>query len=380
MNIHKFIWIVMIVSVAVALGWFYRSPHEHHHSQKAVKNVYYCPMHPTYTSDRPGDCPICNMALVKRKKQEGASIASSTKNAGHDHKRVDDYAPVQLDTRQRQLLHVRTVAVKKENLTKRIRAFGFVAHEIDLYKIQNEFTEAYQKYVSIYRDYRRVSNRSRNWETHRDLQTKVLEAEHNLLMLGLGPAQIENLRSIKWYEAWNQPELEMFKENNNYWVFAQIFERDLGFVEVGQKVEIEIPAFYEKLNGVIRSVGGTIDPETRTLRALIEIIGYRGELTANMTAYVDILSELGEHLVVPREAVMDLGTRRIVFVDRGQGVFDPVEVEVGFEGEGYWAVERGLEERQKVVASGNFLLDSESRLRAEMDHVGLEEEAGHVHH
>jgi multidrug efflux pump subunit AcrA (membrane-fusion protein) len=261
---------------------------------------------------------------------------------------------------------VRTAAVKKEEVSKTVRAIGYVAHNVDLYKIQNEFIDAYRKYVTVYRDYRRYDTRRRNWDVYRELQTKFLEAEHELTLLGLGEADIAKLRDIKWWKSWDQPELAILRESNNYWIVAQVFERDLGFVEVGQKAKIMIPSFHEEMTGIIRSVGGRVDPETRTVRALIEITDYRGELKADMLAYIDISSELGDHLVVPSGAVMDLGTRRIVFVDRGQGVFDPVEVRVAFQGDDYWAIDQGLIEGDRIVVDGNFLLDSESRMKAHM--------------
>jgi multidrug efflux pump subunit AcrA (membrane-fusion protein) len=351
-----------------------------------LKEVYYCPMHPSYTSDRPGTCPICNMTLVKQKKAatEGHENMAN-ENSQDANKQSGEYASLSLDLRQRQLLGIRTVAVKKMQLTKDIYAIGSVAHSNDLYKVQSEFIEAYQAYVNVYRDFRRIGTRRKNWEVHRQLQNKVLDAEHSLVMLGLGPAQIDKLRNVKWWKSWDQPELEIFKSNNNYWIFAQIFEQDIGFVEIGQKAVVEIPAFHETLNGVIRSVGGYIDPQTRTLRALIEVSGYRGELTANMLAYISIHSELGENLVVPDDAVTDLGTRKIVYVQKDKGIFDPVEINVGFQGEGYWAVNQGLKEGDQVVVSGNFLLDSESRLKAQLKDNSAHQtadqtqEVAHVH-
>ena len=309
----------------------------------------------------------------------------ANENSQDANKQSGEYASLSLDLRQRQLLGIRTVAVKKMQLTKDIYAIGSVAHSNDLYKVQSEFIEAYQAYVNVYRDFRRIGTRRKNWEVHRQLQNKVLDAEHSLVMLGLGPAQIDKLRNVKWWKSWDQPELEIFKSNNNYWIFAQIFEQDIGFVEIGQKAVVEIPAFHETLNGVIRSVGGYIDPQTRTLRALIEVSGYRGELTANMLAYISIHSELGENLVVPDDAVTDLGTRKIVFVQKDKGVFEPVEIQVGFQGEGYWAVNHGLTEGDQVVVSGNFLLDSESRLKAQLKDNSVHktadqtQEVAHVH-
>lgn len=355
--------IVAGIAGILAAGYFLALPESQTRHEQMHKDVYYCPMHPTYTSDRPGTCPICNMDLIKRKPQ-AAESKSKDQRAPSRIAPPEGYVSVKLDDKQRQLMGVRTVTVKKEMVTKKVHAVGFVAHNTDLYKVQNEFIDAYRNYVTVYRDYRRFTIRQRDWQVHRELQNKLIQAEHELTMLGLNQAHIENLKDIKWWQTWEQPELVLFRESNNYWIFAQIFERDIGFVEVGQKAAIEIPAFHEKMNGVIRSIGGYIDPQTRTVRALIEITGYRGELTANMIAYVDILSDLDQNLVVPRDSVMDLGTRKIVFIDRGDGVFDPVDIKVRFEGDNYWSIDSGLKEGDKIAASGNFLMDSESRMKA----------------
>lgn len=349
--------------------------------EQTAKDVYYCPMHPSYTSDRPGKCPICNMELVKRKPKEAGQTADDSD--GHSHATMPGgYTSVELDEKQRQLMGVRTVEVKKEEVSKTVRAVGYVAHNVDFYKIQNEFIDAYRKYVTIYRDYKRFADRRRNWDVYREIQTKFLEAEHELTLLGLGEPEIAKLRDIKWWQSWDQPELAILRESNNYWVVAQVFERDLGFVEVGQKVIITIPSYHEEMIGVIRSIGGYVDTETRTTRALIEIEGYRGELKANMLAYVDILSELGQQLVVPASSVMDLGTRKIVFMEHGEGVFNPVEIQVAFGGDGYWSVDQGIKEGDKVVVAGNFLLDSESRMRSQMTMDSSEQtgEVSHVQH
>jgi membrane fusion protein, copper/silver efflux system len=347
------------VGLAVLIAGYQALNHKPHAAHvQGEKDVYYCPMHPDYTSDRPGTCPICNMNLVKRKPAgDQSKVPAQT---------VKGYAPVTLDVRQQQLLGIKTVKAQRKPVTHDVQAVATVAHGIDLYKVQDEYIKAYREYITTYRDYRRIQGRRKIKEEDRQVQLKVLEAEHELVMLGLSEEQIAKLRDLNWWELWNQPELMMFKETENYWVLAQIFERDLGFVTVGQAAEIEIPSYHEKIQGVVRAVGGAIDPETRTARAIIEIQKYRGELAANMLAYVSMKVDLDMNLVVPRQAVMDLGGRKIVFVEQGEGIFEPVEVQVGFQNEEYWSVLKGLKEGQKVVANGNFLLDSESRLRSQL--------------
>ena len=409
MKLVKFLLIGIFTAVVIVGGYVLvnhrgqQSRNEHAH-----QDIYYCPMHPHYTSDRPGNCPICQMKLVK--KQGASANVSVSLQTEKEQKKIlywtdpmipgykaagpgkspmgmdlipvyeqektsnrqdgvspEGYAPVTMNTNQQQLIGVKTVEVIKRPLVKIIRAPGVVAHGMDLYEVQNEYIDAYVQFITTYRDYKRFTLTRRTWETHRDVQIKMLEAEHKLLMLGLNHHQLALLRQIDREQIWNQPELMFFKSDKKYWIFAQLFEDDLGYVEAGQTVQVELLAYREKFEGVIRSVGGAVDPESRTVRVLIEPKNDQDELVIGMLANVSISAELGEQLAVPREAVMDLGTRKVVFVAKSDGLFEPKEVEIGAQADDYWAVTKGLTSGERVVIDGNFLLDSESRLQASIE-------------
>lgn len=353
-NTSKIIISILILAVAGG-GWLWLQGHKASPSQAIAKEIWYCPMHPHYTSDRPGNCPICGMKLVKK---EGHP------NAEHALQEHMDHAPVALDARQEQLMGVKTVAARKQALMKTIRVPGYVSTNHELFELQNEYVQAYINYTTVYRDYRRFEHTRRNWEAHRDLQVKIHQAEDKLLRLGFGNDQIGKLRNVSWRTLWDQPELLLFKEGANYWVVAQIFEPDRGFVEAGQEVQVEVPAYAEKIKGVIRTVGGIFDPQTRTVNAIIELAGHRGELESNMLVNVTVPVELNEFLVVPSTAVMDTGLRKIVYVETKPGIFEPREIQTGPLGDNGWAIKSGLTEGEQVAVEGNFLLDSESRLRA----------------
>ncbi len=326
-----------------------------------AKDIWYCPMHPNYTSDRAGLCPICNMSLVLKKGNPSAEAAAMAKE---QNKGMDGYASVALNTQQIQIMGVKTSLVKREVLTKRIRAAGYVSTVHDLYKYQDELIKASVEYVTTYRDYKRFAHSRRNWETHRELQLKLHEAKDNLLRLGLGQMEVEKLEKVNWRNAWQQPELLFLKDNSMYWVVAQIFESDRGFLAAGQEVDIDIPSYNEPAKGVIRTIGGILDSDTRTVNALIELKDYRGELEGNMFVNVNISVELGESLMVPKTAVMDTGLKKIVYVQSKPGEFEPRDIKVTALGDNGWAVKSGLKEGEQVAVEGNFLLDSESRLQA----------------
>ena len=316
-----------------------------------AKDIYYCPMHPHYTADKPGNCPICGMSLVKKEEKEKG------------HSAVGDAHAVSLNNNQMQLIGIRTEPVVKKVLVKTVRAAGYVSSSHELYQIQDQYIQAYTNYVTTFRDIKRYAHTRRNLEPHRLLQLKLHEDEDKLLRMGLGHSQIAQLQKISWKAPWDQPELLFFKEDFQYWVVAQIFESDLGFVDVGQVVDIEIPSYLEHAKGIVRSVGGVLDPQTRTANVLIELQGYKGELKGNMFVNVSILADLNEGLIVPYAAVMDTGLKKIVYIKKTAGVFVPQEIQVSVPGDQGWMVKSGLQEGQEVVVDGNFLLDSESRLQ-----------------
>ena len=322
------------------------------------KEIYTCPMHPQIIRDKPGDCPICHMKLVKK------IDASTEKSHNHGSESLDGYAPVTLNDNQRRLVGIRTSVASRKPLVKTVRAFGYVASNIEMYQIQNEFVNAYIEYVNTFKDYRRIKDRRRTWEIHRELQTRLLEAHNKLLQLGLSEAEVLKLQNINRWQVWNQPQLELFKDNPNYWIVAEVAEDEIGFIDAAQKAAVLISSFHETLEGIVRSVGGAVDPQSRRVRVLIELPQFHGELIANMFASVSMPVELDESLLVPQEAVMDLGARKVVFVEKLPGVFEPREIEAAWQADGFWSVDKGLSEGDHVVVDGNFLLDSESRLRA----------------
>ncbi|MBI4308963.1 MAG: efflux RND transporter periplasmic adaptor subunit [Candidatus Omnitrophica bacterium] len=333
-------------------------------SNAFAKDIWYCPMHPHYTSDRPGLCPICNMSLVKKQGHPSAGHAMQEHLQASGKEGTEGHAPVSLTPQQMQWTGVKTAAVQRAPLVKKVRAAGYVSTVHELFEYQDQFIQAHIDYVTTYRDYKRFAHTRRNWDAHRALQVKIHETKDKLLRLGLGPMEIEKLEKVTWRNAWQQPELLLFKDDVPYWVVAQIFESDRGFLTAGQEVEVEIPAYHEQAKGVVRFIGGIFDSQTRTVNALIELQGHRGELEGDMFVHVTIPIELNESVMVPKEAVLDTGTRKIVYVQAKPGVFEPRDIEVVALGDNGWAVKSGLKEGEQVAVEGNFLLDSESRLQA----------------
>ena len=365
-NRSKIIISILILAAAGG-GWLWLQGHKADTSQTIAKGIWYCPMHPHYTSDKPGVCPICQMNLVKKRGNPRAELQQQIAEF-HRTSGVQGYTTILVPAQKQQLIGLKTQLVGRKSVVKTIRAAGHVSTNHDLYMFQDEYVRTYTQFVKAYRDTRRFEHLRRNWEAHREIQIKLHEAEDKLLRLGLGAHQIEQLQKVSWKTPWNQPDLLFLKDHFEYWVVAQIFEGDLGFVEVGQEADIDIPSYKEKAKGIIRSIGGTVDPDTRTTNALIELKGYRGELKGNMFVNVAISAPLNEAIMVPRDAVMDTGVRKVVFVQKEEGTFEPRDIQTGWETDEGCEVLSGLKEGERIVVSGNFLLDSESRVQA-----GLEE-------
>jgi Cu(I)/Ag(I) efflux system membrane fusion protein len=150
------------------------------------------------------------------------------------------------------------------------------------------------------------------------------------------------------------------------WVYAEIPESRAAMLRVGTAVETRTPALPGKIfKGRVAVILPEVNPATRTLKARIEIANAGGLLTPGMFASVDFTpSTQGEALVVPGEAVIQTGQRRIVIVQRDDGKFQPTDVETGAEANGQIEIRKGLTAGQKVVISSQFLIDSESSLKS----------------
>ena len=155
------------------------------------------------------------------------------------------------------------------------------------------------------------------------------------------------------------------------WVYAQIFAQEASFIKEGQAVQVTAPAFPSKtFHGTIKAVDTILNPETRSLRARALVPNPEGLLKPEMFVNAVIDIPLGRALAVPDEAVMNTGTRSIAFVLTSPGRYEPREVRVGKEADGYVEVVAGLKEGDAVVAAANFLIDSESKLKAALEDQG----------
>jgi len=159
------------------------------------------------------------------------------------------------------------------------------------------------------------------------------------------------------------------------WLFADIYERDLPFISVGTEVAVEIASFPDEiLTGKISYIFPYIQNETRTVRVRVEFANPGFRLKPEMYGRIKLHLPLGRRLALPEEAVIDTGERKLVFVVHEGRHFEPRPVQLGVKAGEYYEVLTGLEEGEQVVTSAQFLVDSESRLKAALK--GFHEHAG----
>ncbi len=170
-----------------------------------------------------------------------------------------------------------------------------------------------------------------------------------------------------------EPGKELFTitDLSRLWVEADFYEYEAAALRLGEQATVRLP--YDpgvRLSGRIAFIYPTLDPSTRTLKVRFEFANPGLVLKPGMFADVELAVEDSEGIVIPASALMDTGERQVVFVRRSADTFVPRQVEVGVRGRGKVLVLSGLSEGEQVVIRANFLLDSESGLRAAIAGMG----------
>ncbi len=369
---------------------------------------YHCPMHPSYTSDRPGDCPICGMRLVPMEEAE-SHVAHESEVAG--------YSPVTISAERRQLMGITVAEARRVPLARTLRTYGRVAvdetrvHHVhtkfegyveELYvDYEGRFVQAGEPLFSVYspelystqQEYLlALKARSEGWPPGSDDQVfteRVLEAARRRLALwDITPEEIAQLersgqprRSLTIYAPVSgyvvrkqvvhglkvSPADDLYEivDLSSVWVLGEVYESDLAFVKLGQTARVELRARPGRpLRGRVTYIDPQVDPRSRTIRIRLDVPNPEGLLKPEMYAEVILEGSLGEAVVVPESAVIVTGERSLVFVDAGDGVYLPREVVTGQRTDSGVAILSGVQTGERVVTAANFLLDSESRLKA----------------
>ena len=305
-----------------------------------------CSMHPEVKSDEQGNCPICGMSLIPVYEKDESE--SSLYLSGHDIK----------------LAGVRTVPAKRLHLHKEIRAVGMVAYDPELVTAQEEYVNALQLSEIV----------EGTDKTGQERTAQLLKrTEYKLRLLGMDDAEVRQLQKTR------RPERSLIMPEGRNWVYADIYEPDIGWVNSGQDVIVTSSAYPgEEFRGRIVSVNPILDSKTRSVKARIRLNRMDPKLKPGMFIETKIMASFGMRsstgtsmvIAVPRDAVLDMGNRQIVWVAIDDDRFQPRLVKLGPEGNvhddkagsRYYPVLEGLSENEMVVVNGNFLIDSESNL------------------
>jgi Cu(I)/Ag(I) efflux system membrane fusion protein len=166
-----------------------------------------------------------------------------------------------------------------------------------------------------------------------------------------------------------QLETELYElvDLSTVWVNAEIYEFEVPYVKVGQPATMSLSYFPGRTyTGKVAYIYPTVDPTTRTVKVRLEFSNPDFDLKPDMFAEAQLNISYGTQVFVPQEALLDAGTEQIVFVALGDGYFEPRKVQLGARLDGRIIILFGLKPGERIVTSGNFLIDSESRLKSAM--------------
>lgn len=169
------------------------------------------------------------------------------------------------------------------------------------------------------------------------------------------------------------PETELYTlaDLSTVWIVADIYEFEAADIKLGQSATVTLSSYPgREFKGKITYVFPQVDNTTRTVKVRIELANKRYELKQDMLADVVLRIMYGSKLVIPQEAVMDSGLEQLVFVAHEGGYFEPRKVQIGAKVDEKYIVLGGLQRGDRVVSSGNFLIDSESKLKSATNGMG----------
>ena len=232
---------------------------------------------------------------------------------------------VTIDPRRQQLIGVKTVSVVRQTVDQRVRATGAVRYD----------------------------------ETKRAVDAVVFRSPVSGFV-------IEKL-AVKGLHVMPGQSLYKVSDISVVWVEADVYERELAAVRVGDAANVTVDAFPgERFAGRVIYIYPYLDDKTRTNKVRVQLANRGGRLKPGMYANVELTSRRRSGLVVPANAVLDSGKEHVVFVAQGDGLFQPRKVKIGRRLDDSTEILEGLKEGDRVATGASFFLDSESQLRASL--------------
>lgn len=405
----KLLSYLIVAAIAAGTTWLALKPHDkaaHDHGAKKVL-FYQSPMHPWVKSDKPGRCTVCGMELVPV--YEGEKSMDST---------ASDTGIVMLPASSPNVVGIQTTEVKKQPLVRTMRVAGLIDDDDSRHRILSAYSkgrveklfvnfegaevEAGQPLATFYsqdllsaaRDYKLASTQS---------NTALMQASATRLQqLGLTPAQITKVpvRSdndlvfdilapiggtvVKRHVYEGQyveegGQLFEIADFSKMWFQFIAYEQDLPFIAVGQQVEITTAALPGRsFKAAIKFINPNMDNMTRSARVRVEVENPDRSLRHKLYGEAVVSLDAPEVLTVPRQAVLWPGTQPRVFVEKAAGSYQQRNVRLGRVGDAYWEVLEGLKEGERIVLTGNMLIDGQAQLDAMVMATGALEPAAPV--
>ena len=395
------------------------------HASKHLDANYVCPMHPQIIRGKPGNCPICGMDLIKKeaevKKEKKLLYWVAPMDANYRRDKPGkspmgmDLVPVYDDGEEgltvkisptvENNMGVRTAIVIKDKLWRRIDTVGYV--DFDENKISHIHlrTKGWIEKLLIKSEGERVKKGQLLFEVYSpelvNAQEEYLQAlrsghkglssasRERLEALGISDSQIKKLNKkrrasqfVKVFAKQDgiiaklnvregmfvmpQKEVMSLADLSSIWLLAEVFESQTDWVKAGQSAEVKLSYLpVREWEGEVEYIYPSLDPKTRTLKVRLRFDNKDEALKPNMFANVTIYGGAKrEVMIIPREALIRTGNDERVIVSIGEGRFQPRDVTAGIESGEFIEIISGLNVGDKVVTSGQFLIDSEASLKA----------------
>jgi len=402
---RKYLILFGILLLAATVGAFLMS---NSMTNVAKKTIYTCPMHPEIIQDEPGSCPICKMDLVPMEKAEDAPGSQPDTHAHRSASGVSGRSDrVIIDPVTVQNMGVRTAPVKRRKISRDIRLLG----EVDvaetglsvvnlrysgwIEKIHVNETGSYvKKGQPLFRIYSPELVLAQEeflnaLKTGGPQSPLAKSARARLELAGAGAWLVNAVeKNQKTFKTVTVPSAQngyvlhknivkgskvkagqdLYRIGNltNIWINVEIYEFDAPYIDKNDSARMELSFIEGKtFEGKVDYVYPYLDTESRTLKARLVFPNPGLKLKPGMFATIWIEAEAEpEALAIPSMAILRTGLRQIVFLTKGEGKFEPREIITGLTGDkGITQVISGLNEGDIVVTSGQFLMDSESRIQ-----------------
>jgi Cu(I)/Ag(I) efflux system membrane fusion protein len=265
-----------------------------------------------------------------------------------------------------QNLGVRTAPAERRTFWRRIDTVGYVEYDRD--KLRHVYPSAEGSVVGL--TVRSEGERVEQGQFLFELQSPMLSKRFGDVYAEQGGV-IADLRMIEGTWALPTEIVMTIGDLSSVWVLADVFEGQADWVKQGQSAEVRLPSLPDRVwKGIVEYIYPNLDPETRTLKVRMRFDNPDEVLKPNMLTEVTIFGgPKRDVLAVPRAALIETGKQQRLVVDRGDGRFQPREVTAGMERGDWVEIAAGLEENERVVVSGQFMIDSESNLQASLSHL-----------